>query len=471
MDLKIINEPYLEFSQGIHCCPRAGISNYMVYDSTFKARKKEIFVGAVGTSKCLQNLKEWIEKCSKPIEAKPNNNQSNLYTSFCGFNEKNGYAAKLNYTEEITKKILNKDLAKILKLKNWNNLVNEAVDLFYNNICFLAQNRNVDVIVCVLPNKLYNKIVSKADFDVEEKIDDDQSENELNFRRALKAKSMHLNVPIQLIREQTFQETASQQDTATKAWNFCTALYYKAGQTIPWKLIKNESRTAACYVGIGFYRSRDKQTLNTSLAQIFNELGNGVILRGTQVSIDKNDRRPHLTANQAYDLLSSAIYEYEFALETSPGRLVIHKTSNFTPEEIDGLRGAAEDRRINAIDFITILDSSLRFFRDGIYPPVRGTNLKLDEDRYVLFTKGSVMHYQTYPGPYIPQPIEIRIFESEESPEIICEEILSLTKMNWNNTQFDGKYPITIECARRVGQILKYLKETDKPQIKYSYYM
>lgn len=43
--------------------------------------------------------------------------------------------------------------------------------------------------------------------------------------------------------------------------------------------------------------------------------------------------------------------------------------------------------------------------------------------------------------------------------------------MNWNNTQFDGKYPITIGCARRVGQIMKYLGEGDKPQISYSYYM
>ena len=471
MDLRIINEPYLEFSQGIHRCPRTGISKYMVYDSKFKARKNEIFVGAVGTSMSLQGLKEWIEKCSKPIEAKPNNNQPNLYTPFCGFNEESGFASKLIYEEEITKKILNKSLKKILKLKNWNNIVNEAIDLFYNNIRFLAQNRNVDVIVCVLPNKLYTQIVKKADFEVEQSIDDDETQEELNFRRALKAKSMHLGVPIQLIREQTFRETASQQDTATKAWNFCTAIYYKAGQTVPWKLIKNEARTAACYVGIGFYRSRDKQTLNTSLAQIFNELGNGVILRGTQVKIDKNDRTPHLTAEQAYELLSSAIHEYEFALETSPGRLAIHKTSNFTLEEIDGLRNAADERSIDSIDYITIMDSSLRFFRDGIYPPVRGTNLKLDEDRYALFTKGSVIHYQTYPGPYIPQPIEIRIFESEESPEIICEEILSLTKMNWNNTQFDGKYPITIECARKVGQILKYLDQTDKPQIKYSYYM
>ena len=398
------------------------------------------------------------------------------YISYDGYNKSRFGYEKIKFFKRLERNqsVFNhlKFITYFLKEKEQQMQIGETKPVpFYNNIRFLAQNRNVDVIVCVLPNKLYSQVVNKPDFEVEETIDDDQPEDELNFRRALKAKSMHLGIPIQLIREQTFQETVTQQDTATKAWNFCTAIYYKAGQTVPWKLIKNEARTAACYVGVGFYRSRDRQTLNTSLAQIFNELGNGVILRGTQVDVDKYDRTPHLNANQAHDLLTKAINEYEFALETSPGRLVIHKTSNFTLQEIDGLRGAAEERRINSIDFITILDSSLRFFRDGIYPPVRGTNLKLEEDKYVLFTKGSVMHYQTYPGPYIPQPIEIRIFESEESPEVICEEILGLTKMNWNNTQFDGKYPITIECARRVGQILKYLDKTDKPQIKYSFYM
>ena len=44
--------------------------------------------------------------------------------------------------------------------------------------------------------------------------------------------------------------------------------------------------------------------------------------------------------------------------------------------------------------------------------------------------------------------------------------------MNWNNTQFDGKYPITIACARKVGEVMKYLTQKDaEPQISYSFYM
>ena len=43
--------------------------------------------------------------------------------------------------------------------------------------------------------------------------------------------------------------------------------------------------------------------------------------------------------------------------------------------------------------------------------------------------------------------------------------------MNWNNTQFDGKYPVTLGCARKVGEIMKYLNDSEVPQIRYGYYM
>lgn len=43
--------------------------------------------------------------------------------------------------------------------------------------------------------------------------------------------------------------------------------------------------------------------------------------------------------------------------------------------------------------------------------------------------------------------------------------------MNWNNTQFDRKFPITIGCARNVGEILKYLVPKDVMQLKYTFYM
>jgi hypothetical protein len=43
--------------------------------------------------------------------------------------------------------------------------------------------------------------------------------------------------------------------------------------------------------------------------------------------------------------------------------------------------------------------------------------------------------------------------------------------MNWNNTQMDGRLPITLECAGKIGDIVKCFVQTEKPQVSYSFYM
>lgn len=54
---------------------------------------------------------------------------------------------------------------------------------------------------------------------------------------------------------------------------------------------------------------------------------------------------------------------------------------------------------------------------------------------------------------------------------IIATEILALTKLNWNNTQFDSFYPITLKAARQVGDILRHLDGKPPELTRYAYYM
>jgi hypothetical protein len=474
MKLHFIEEPILEFGQDESVCPREGIATYNVYDSRFTARREKLLVGAVGTGEGIIKLRNWLDRCKVEILPTKESKHPKLNPGFPGFNREFGFKAELATSDELSRSINNSQIKEITKIGRWNERIDEAVELYYQNIKFLAQNRQVDMIVCTLSDDLY-KAVSKIERENTEKPPNTEEPDDLyetNFRRSLKAKAMHLGKPIRLVREQSLQvKSKGQQDDPTRAWNFCTALYYKGNQTVPWKLKSNINKPSVCYVGIGFYRSRDRKVLNTSLAQIFDELGNGVILRGTPVEQSKDDRQPHLKSDQANSLLYSALDEYRQALGNIPARLVIHKTSNFNDAELDGFRSAVKAHKINTVDFVTIFDTSMRLLRDGQYPPYRGTHVELDENNHILYTRGSVKFYQTYPGLYIPRPLEIRLVEYDESPSIICQEILGLTKMNWNNTQFDGKYPITIECARKVGQIMKYLSEEDKPQIRYSFYM
>lgn len=476
MKLEVFREPELEFGTDTHVCPRAGITQYGVYDTRLSTRRSRIHVGAVGRSDDLEKLGQWLDRCRGQIPGKAETQQPELFAAFCGFNSDVGFRAEIVFQQDLTRSINLSEIRDILKKTNWNDKVSLAVELYYRHVKFLAQNRPVDVIVCVIPDDLY-KQVSTEEVHAEEPTlvgdeqEDKQETLEINFRRALKARIMHLGKPTQLVISGSLDADApGRQDDATKAWNFCTALYYKANQTVPWKLISNLNRPSVCYVGIGFYRSRDRKMLHTSLAQIFDELGNGVILRGTPVLL-KDDRVPHLSSDQAYDLLCLALDEYNAALDTSPARLVLHKSSNFNRDELDGFGQAAKQMRVSAIDHVTILDSNLKIFRDGIYPPFRGTHLELDEKTHLLYTRGSVEYYRTYPGKYVPQALEVRVVESDESPAQICKEILALTKLNWNNTQFDQKYPITLGCARKVGQIMKYVPAEEQPQIRYSYYM
>lgn len=473
MNTNFIKEPLLQFGTDQHICPRRGIHLHNVFDYNSSSRKSTIILGAVGTEANCDLLHSWLELSTRIIPAKEKTSKVNLFVPFGGVNLQSGYKCEITHDDSNCRVIRESDLNDILKINNRSERVNKAVELYFEHICFLASHRNVDIIICVMPKSFATKIIPEKKVLIEDTLQPDAIEeketDENNFRRALKAKVMSLNKPIQIILEGSLKPSSSRQDDATQAWNFFTALYYKSNG-IPWRLPKNINKPPACFVGISFYRSRDRDTLQTSLAQMFDELGNGVILRGQPVE-QKDDRQPHLSEADASKLLTSALNEYKFIMGNFPSRLVLHKSSKFNDEEIRGFEAAAQNFYISNLDFVTIHDSSIRLFRDAMYPPLRGSMIEFDPKHYLLLTRGSVPYFQTYPGLYIPTPLEIVLHRHDESPLSICKDILSLTKMNWNNTQFDGKYPITLACARKVGEIMKYIPEDVSPSPRYAFYM
>lgn len=475
-NLRYIEEPELQFGYDTSVCPRFGIKNFQPYD-ILQVRPEKIKLGLIGENESIDKLLEWLNVTKSEIKAKQSK-QPFLFTSFCGFNNNIGFKCDITYDETYVRRIKSSDVKQIFKNKaELETRIDDVVELYLSEIKFLSQNKSPDVILCVLNEDLIDKITVSEDIliddlDDEEDIEqeDKKTQKELNFRRQLKALSFKYNVPIQIVRDRILKPNSSMQDSATIAWNFYTAIYYKASGT-PWALIKDNT-SIVCYAGISFYKSRDKLSTQTSLAQIFNELGKGVILRGEPIDFKKSDRTPHLNEVQAYSLLDRALKEYYDAIKTNPQRMVIHKTSNYNNEEIEGFVAAAEDNKIHITDLITIHPkTNLRLFREEIYPPLRGAHLAIDKKTHLLYTRGSVLFFSTYTGKYIPNPIEVRCFKTEESPNKIIDEVFALTKMNWNNTQFDRKLPITLECASRVGDILKYLNEDEEAQLKYSFYM
>ena len=168
-----------------------------------------------------------------------------------------------------------------------------------------------------------------------------------NFHDLLKARALRLGIPLQILRRSTWDESAppppkrSRQDEATWAWNLHVALYYKAGG-VPWRLRRASTDLPTCYVGISFYRAADSGALDTAVAHIFYERGEGVIVRGGTAHVSSEDRQPHLLAADASSLLASALAVYKREHRTLPARVVIHKSSRFTAGE-DGSPGDGAD--------------------------------------------------------------------------------------------------------------------------------
>ena len=350
--------------------------------------------------------------------------------------------------------------------------------MFVEHISTVVESGGPMVIVCAPPKDVLDAVdarVARKKSSQEEDLDESSEpsgeilQGTPAFHDLLKAEVMRVGVPIQMVRPSTYggqgrkkaksrSTSLPMQDEATRAWNIHTALYYKAGGA-PWRLLRSPSDLTTCFVGISFYRSLLGDRILTSVAQVFNERGEGVIVKGAQAELDKNDKQPHLKAEDASALLKNAIQIYRKEHRTSPARLVVHKTSRLTTGELEGFEGAADDHDIETVELISVKRSFTRFFREKTYPPLRGTFCTLQSDTGLLYLRGSVQFFETYPGMYVPRPLELGVARAETSLEQIGREMHSLSKLNWNNTQFDGGEPITLRAARRVGDILKCVPE------------
>ncbi|MGB6464494.1 MAG: hypothetical protein WBF38_09775, partial [Nitrosotalea sp.] len=229
-----------------------------------------------------------------------------------------------------------------------------------------------------------------------------------------------------------------------------------------------------CYVGISFFidKLHPKQEIQISMAQIFTHNGEGLVLRGTEVDVDEHTKQAYLKKDQAETLLSNAIAKYVQKANRTPSRVVVHKTSAFSQAEQEGFNEAIYKLGKIFKDFVTIKSGSagINFLRMGVYPVLRGTLIKTDENSNLLYTSGFSPRIRTYAGHRIPNPLRITHIGDSSKPEI-ASEILGLTKLNWNTTSFSTFLPITLSFANEVGKVLSELPEEKIVQDHYRFFM
>lgn len=481
MKLQIIEEPRLAFHQNkMHVDIRAGLSAFGAFDKGGAGVPIPIRLGVIGTTATVDGVRDWLEQCKNGV-ASGEEKLTTLRPPFPGMTEQ-VFGTSLELSDTATRTITRHELTAALGKSE---PLRHLAETFMQHARDLAGKSGLHVLVVAPPPEVFalgdapQASVSDPPIDELQEPAPEQlapSPSTLNFHDMFKAQAIDLQLPCQVLRPDTYGSSAAGrargrrlQDKATTAWNFHTALYYKAGG-VPWRLARQPSTLTTCYVGVSFFKSLAGDKLMTSVAQVFDERGEGLVVQGGSASYDKDDRSPHLSAEDAQELLAGGLATYRREHKTMPARLVMHKTSYFNVQEKEGFTRAAEDEKLEVLDLVTVRRSGARVLRAGDSPMVRGTAMLFDEKSGIVYLKGTVPYFQVYPGAYIPRALEFIREDGETGASELARELIELSKLNFNNTQFDTGDPITVRAARRVGDILKHVPSGKKVNSRFRYF-
>ena len=471
-----IPEPSLEFGNGgYHVDIRFGLIDHGPQDLNQTRRPEKIRLAVIGSQETIEGASQWLEKCRDIIPGK-DSQKKNLFPEFPGFNEACCFQSTVITDSSLTHSLIPREYTNDSKDWSYDHRIDHAARVFAEGIELLAD-KSPDVVLLAMPLELVNYLD-----EAESKRKKDKSRLKLEFHDLVKGLSMKAGKPVQVIRPSTYdpkkksaeRDERSQQrtlqDEATRAWNFHTALYYKAGG-FPYRVPRPEDAYTTCYIGISFYVTPDKNSVRSSIANVFNERGHGLAVRGRNAILSKDDRQYHLSSEDSSELISDCLKAFRAEHKHQPARVVIHKSSPYSEGELDGFNAALDTSGVDIRDFLSLSRKNFRLFRPGYYPPLRGTYLEADPSSAFLYTRGSVDFYQEYPGMYVPRTLGVRIPEKNMPKRQLMEELMVLSKTNWNNVQIDATMPITITAARTVGNILRWLPKGYPPKPSYRFYM
>jgi hypothetical protein len=490
-------EPELNFGKGNrHIDPKAGLAMYGPFIAEGQSQNKtnSINLAIIGPSDAVSLVDIWLRELNQYRKAGPGD--SILFPFFPGF--ENVFRTHINMPTALRQIIPEKDIKEVIEIKEDTGRVEGAAKLYTTRLDHLDSiEPTADVVICAIPKEIEDYCWSSHTHKVtKEKKNEERIKKRLreagqlfltdfdedvvpivkapkrgtNFRARIKAYAMDRGIVTQLVRETTLSGERTVQPLGTLAWNFAVGLYYKAGG-YPWRLAKVREKT--CFVGISFYKENSEKPnrIGTSIAQIFDSTGEGLIIKGGSVVLDEGDdwNSPHMTSEIASTLGRKLLGAYKDRNEQTPDRIVFHKSSRFWPEEISGL-----ERSLNGqikTDFVAIEQGDFRLIREGAYPPLRGTCLGLKEREYLVYSMGYIPYLGTYPGPHVPSPLQILEHIGDSTSQEICSEILALTKLNWNTAQFCCGIPITLNISKRVSSIIVEVEDESRVRPSSRFYM
>lgn len=314
----------------------------------------------------------------------------------------------------------------------------------------------------------------------------DEENERFDLHDYIKAYCAEKAVATQFIQEDTVNSHLQCQIN----WWLSLSYYVKSLRT-PWILDDLDKNTA--FAGIGYSvttRKNNNHDIVLGCSHIYNSQGQGLKYKLSKVEDQlywDGQENPHLSYNDAFRFGISIKELFYNAMNELPKRVVVHKRTYYTNAEIKGLRDSLLSSGVQDLDLIEInFADDIRFLATKLengmpitdnFAVPRGVCIQFDPNTVFLWTHGIVPsvrnpHFKYYlGGKYIPGPLKIIKHLGNTNVGTIVNEILGLTKMNWNSFDLYSQLPATVNSSNEIARIGRLLLKREGVTYDYRYFI
>lgn len=312
----------------------------------------------------------------------------------------------------------------------------------------------------------------------------EDKESGFDLHDFLKGITAMQNIPTQILREGSAIDYNCR---CSVMWRLSIALYVKSGG-FPWKLASIDQDTA--FVGLSYSSRLNTHTnqfdFTTCCSQVFDSDGTGMeFIAYDAAEIESRvGENPFLTRSEMRKVLSKSLLLYQRRhAGRLPKKLIVHKTSHFKHQEIDGafdaIPSSVDIELLQIIQNVTWkvtqhVKYNNKWSTPG-FPVSRGTYCQIGPQEILLWTQGQVKLAQGNnfykEGKGIPSPILIKRFAGVGGWDKNCQAILGLTKMNWNHDGIYDRLPVTLGYASVLARTIKKMNELTNKPYEFRYFM
>jgi hypothetical protein len=301
----------------------------------------------------------------------------------------------------------------------------------------------------------------------------------------LKAVTAARGMPLQIVRQ---DRAIAYPCRASVMWRIGLALYAKAGG-IPWKLADVDEDTA--YIGISYAvrtEASGRPRFVTCCSQVFDAEGAGlefVAYDAHEVEVQRDN--PFLSKTEMFRVMTRSLDLYRRRhAGRSPRRVIVHKSSEFKRDEVDGCMEAFH--LCESVDLLQVVENvgwrAARIDGSGgsskgkaaAFPIARGTLLGLGPRECLLWMHGDVRGISER-GAYFqgnrstPRPLRLVRYAGHGPWDESARAALALSKMDWNNDALYDQLPVTMAYAQVLARVIKRMSGLSRVPYQFRFFM